>query len=86
MSYITFEMTDLEAKVFEHIAMDPQEWIENCIKHQVELVKDEIVAMEKARMLADPNCTHIPADRDVIVQQANLIPAIERLAQSGQGE
>lgn len=81
MSYITFEMTDLEAKVFEHIAMNPQEWIENAINHQVELVKDEVVAMEKVRMLADPNITHIPADRNVIVAQANLVPAAQRLAQ-----
>jgi hypothetical protein len=84
MSYITFEMTELEATVFEHIAMDPQEWIENAINHQVELVKDEIVAAEKARMLADPNTTHIPADRDVIVSQANLVPAAIRLAQQGE--
>lgn len=81
MSYITFEMTDLEAKVFEHIAMDPQEWIENAIKHQVELVKDEVVAIEKIRMLADSNVTHIPADRNVIVAQANLVSAAQRLAQ-----
>ena len=81
MSEIVFELTDLEATVFEHFAMDPQEWIENCVKHQIELVKDEIVAMEKERMLADPNCTHIPADRNVICAQANLIPAAQRADQ-----
>lgn len=78
MPVLQFELTDLEAKVFEHIAQNPQEWIENAVKHQVELIKDEVVAAEKARMIADPTCTHMPADRDTICLQANLVPAAQR--------
>lgn len=79
MATITFELTDLEARVFEHIANDPQEWIENCVRHQIELAKDEVVAAEKQRMLDDPNVTHIPSTRDAICEQAVLIPAAERI-------
>ena len=50
MPTITFELSDLEAKVFEHVANNPQEWIENCVRHQVELVKDEVVVAEKQRL------------------------------------
>ena len=79
MPTITFELSDLEAKVFEHIANNPQEWIENCVRHQVELVKDEIVVAEKQRMLADPEITHIPATRDAICEQATLPAAADRI-------
>ena len=78
MPTITFELSDLEAKVFEHIANNPQEWIENVVRHQVELAKDEVVVSEKQRMLADPEVTHMPSTRDAICEQATLVPASER--------
>jgi uncharacterized DUF497 family protein len=86
MAQVVFELTDLQAAVFEHFAYDPQEWIENCVRHQIELAKDEIVQYEQARMIADPTITHMPSDRDAIVAQANLIPAAQRLAEQQAGQ
>ena len=81
---IEFELTDLEAKVLAHVCMDVQDWIENATRHQIELAKDPIVEAEKARMLADPNCKTIPADRNQICAQANLVPLAVRLQNGDQ--
>lgn len=79
MAMIEFEMTDFEVMIFEHIAADPQDWIENAVRHQIELAKDEVVEMQKAKMLADPNCQYIPADRDQICLLADLKSAASRM-------
>lgn len=78
MPQITFELTDLEAKVLEHIALDPLDFIENLTQWQARLAMDEVVEAEVARMIADPNCPTIPADKNEIVANAELIPAAER--------
>jgi hypothetical protein len=79
MAIITFELTELEAKVMANTCADVQDWIENATKHQIELAKDRIVEREKIRMLADPNCLTMPSDRNQICAQADLTP----LAQQG---
>lgn len=84
MSYVIFELTELEDKLLAHIAYDPQDWIENVVAHQVMLCKDEVVEMELARMIADPNTKEMPSDRDKIVENANLVPARIRLQQEQQ--
>lgn len=84
MSQIVFELTELEDKLLAHVAYDPQDWIENVVAHQIMLCKDEIVDMELARMIADPNTKQMPSDRDKIVENANLIPAAVRLQQGQQ--
>jgi hypothetical protein len=77
MPQIQIELTDLEYKVLEHYCMDVQDWAENATRHQIELAKDVIVECEKQRMLADPNCTCMPSDRDEICSQADLTPLDE---------
>jgi hypothetical protein len=78
MPQITFELTDVEAMVLAHIALDPLDFIDNLATWRARLAMDEIVEMEIARMIADPNTATIPSDRDQIVQDADLIPAAER--------
>lgn len=78
MPQITFELTDVEAMVLAHIALDPLDFIDNLATWRARLAMDEIVEMEIARMIADPNIATIPSDRDQIVQNADLIPAAER--------
>jgi hypothetical protein len=80
MPILEFTMDDLEVSVFENIALDPQEWIENAIRHQIEVAKDEIVEIEKARMLNDPACKFIPSSREEICSRANLTSAASRLS------
>jgi hypothetical protein len=78
MSQITFELTDLQATILGHIAMDPLDWIGNIVEWQANIATDEIVEMEVQRMLADPTITTIPSDRNQIVENAVLVPAAER--------
>jgi hypothetical protein len=78
MSQITFELTDLQATILAHIALDPMDYITNIVEWQANLATDEIVEMEIQRMIADPNTTSIPSDRNQIVENAVLTPAAER--------
>lgn len=78
MPQITFELTDTEAMVLAHIALDPLDFIDNLATWQANLAMDEIVQSEIDRMLADPNTPTIPSTREEIVQNAVLIPAAER--------
>ena len=78
MSQITFELTDLEATILAHIALDPLDYISNLVEWQANIATDEIVEMEIQRMIADPNTTSIPSDKNEIVENAVLIPAAER--------
>jgi hypothetical protein len=78
MSQITFELTDLQATILAHIALDPLDYIGNLVEWQANLATDEIVEMEIQRMIADPNTTSIPSDKNQIVENAVLIPAAER--------
>ena len=78
MSQIIFELTDLQATVLAHIAMDPMDYIANLVEWQANLATDEIVDMEVQRMLADPATTTIPSDRNEILSAAVLVPAADR--------
>ena len=78
MPQITFELTDTEAMVLAHIALDPLDFIDNLATWQANLAMDEIVQAEIDRMIADPNTTSIPSNREEIVQNAVLVPAAER--------
>ena len=74
---ITIELTEAEAKALSYVASSPQEWAENAVKERARLAIDQIFQMEVARMLADPNTTSIPADREAVVLAADLTPAEE---------
>jgi len=78
MSQITFELTDLQATILAHIALDPMDYIANLVEWQANLATDEIVEMEVQRMLADPDTTTIPSDRNEILNAAVLVPAADR--------
>jgi hypothetical protein len=41
---------------------------------------DEIYNAEVERMVADPDITTIPADKDAVILEANVLSAAERLA------
>ena len=64
---ISITLTEVEVKALSYVMADPQEWTENAIKERARIAGDELVALETARMLADPDVTDIPADRDAII-------------------
>jgi hypothetical protein len=81
MPQITFEMTDAEAMVLEHIALDPLDYIDNLATWRAQLAMEELSSIEIERMLADPNTATIPSTKDEIVLNANVQTAAERAAQ-----
>jgi len=77
MNTFTITLTDAEYKALAHVAYDPQDWIENAVKARCQSAMEEIFATEVARMLADPNTTSIPADRETVVLAADIKTAVE---------
>ena len=67
MRNIVFEITDNEQKVIAHYCHEPQEWVENAVRHLVELAKDEIYEIESQRIFDDPDVAVMSTDRDAIV-------------------
>ena len=79
---ITISLTEAEAKALSYVAYDPQDWAENAVKERARIAMEEIFQAEVSRMLADPNTTEIPADREVVVLAANIKSAAERQAEA----
>ena len=78
MNTFTTTLTDAELKALAHVALDPQEWIDNAIHERCRLAMEEIFIAEVARMVADPSITEIPADREVVVLAADIKSAAEK--------
>ena len=79
---IKITLTEAEAKAMAYVAYDPQEWAENAVHERARIAMDEIFQMEVQRMLADPNTTEIPADREAVVLTADIKSAAERQAEA----
>jgi hypothetical protein len=77
---ITITLTEAEAKALAYVAADPQEWAENAVHERARIAMEEIFQIEVQRLLADPDTTEIPADREAVVLAANLPSASERTA------
>jgi hypothetical protein len=75
---ITITLTEAEAKALSYVALSPQDWAENAVHERARIAMDEIFQLEVQRMLADPNTTEIPADREAVVLASNLPSAAER--------
>lgn len=79
---IKITLTEAETKAMAYIAYDPQEWAENAVKERARIAMDDIFQAEVQRMLADPNTTEIPADREAVVLAADIKSAAERQAEA----
>jgi hypothetical protein len=69
---ITMEFTELDWKCLRYFAADPEEWAKNFVRARIYAAKQEIYQYEVRRMTADPQVTTIPADIDIVVQQADI--------------
>jgi hypothetical protein len=72
MAEYTVTLTEAQEKALAHVAYDPQEWIQNAVSERARLAMEEIFNNEVQRMLADPNVTEIPADRETVVLAADI--------------
>jgi membrane carboxypeptidase/penicillin-binding protein PbpC len=79
---ITITLTEAEAKALAYVAASPTEWAENAVHERARVAMDEIFQLEVQRMLADPNTTEIPADREAVVLASTLPTAAERHEQA----
>lgn len=75
---ITVTLTDAEAKALGYVALSPEEWVQNAATERARIAMEEIFQLEVQRMLADPNTTEIPADREQVVLNAQIQSAAER--------
>ena len=79
---LTVNLTEAEAKALSYVAISPQEWAENAVHERARVAMDDIFQMEVARMLADPNTTEIPADREAVILAADIKSAAVRQAEA----
>lgn len=77
MATYTVTLTDAEDKALRHVALDPQEWIDNAVHNRCRIAIDEIYASEVERMNSDPDITTIPADKNQVVLDADVQSAAE---------
>lgn len=78
---INITLTDVEAKALAYVMLDIQEWTENAVKERARIAMEEIFQLEIQRMLSDKNISEIPADKETVVLQANILSAAERQRQ-----
>jgi hypothetical protein len=78
MNTFTLTLTDAQLKALAFVAYDPQDWIENVVHERCRIAMEEIFTQEVARMVADPETTSIPADREAVVLAADIKTAKDR--------
>ena len=82
MATYTITLTDAEDKALRYVAFDPQDWIDNAVHNRCRQAVDQIYTEEVERMTADPDITSIPANKDQVVLDADIMSAADRQAQA----
>lgn len=80
MNTYTIELTDVQVKALEYVALSVQDWIDGAVKGRCEAAMQEIFEVEYKRMMADPLVTQMPADLETFVEQADILSLSERVA------
>lgn len=70
---ITIELTDVEYKGLAYVAVDPQEWVLTAAQARSQAAMTEIFNAEVQRMLNDPTIKNIPADKEQVVRDAQIV-------------
>jgi len=81
MHTFTITVTDVQYKALAYTAFDPEEYITNFVNHSAEVVIDEIYKLEVERMINDPDVDSIPANKEQVVLDADIMSAADRQAQ-----
>lgn len=80
MPTYTVTLTEAEDKALRVVALDPQLWIDTAVHNRCRQAIDDIYNAEVARMTADPEIDSIPADKERVVLDAQVLSAAERNA------
>jgi hypothetical protein len=83
---LSVELTDSEYAALAHIAVDPQDWFEGMVKLRCQNTIHHIADNEIKRMIADPNISNIPANKEEIftslIASGEIISAAQMNAQT----
>jgi len=82
MATYTITLTEAEDKAIRYLVDDPQDWIQNAAGSQAQRGVDAIYAVEVERMTADPNIVSIPANKEQVVLDAEVLSVVERNEQA----
>lgn len=74
----TVTITDAEEKAFYWEVVDPEEWVEGAVKNKCRKVMDRLYDQEVKRMTDDDSVTSIPADKDTVINNADVKTAKQR--------
>ncbi len=80
MNTYTVELTDIEVKALQYVALSVQDWIDSAVKGRCQAAMQEIFEVEYKRMMADPSVTQMPADLESFVEQAEIESLAQRVA------
>jgi hypothetical protein len=78
MKTYTIEITDAQDKALRHVALDPQQWIQNVVNVRCDVAIDDIVKLEIERRLAAGDT--ISGSKADIVLSAPIESAVEQQA------
>jgi hypothetical protein len=78
MKTYTIEITDAQDKALRHVALDPQQWIQNVVNVRCDVAVDDIVKVEIERRLAAGET--ISGTKSDIVLAATVESAVEQQA------
>lgn len=67
MTKLTIKLNAAEKIALSHVCDDPQVWATNFVRNRCQLAIEEIYLQEVERMVADPDITEIPADKESVV-------------------
>lgn len=74
----TVTITDAEEKAFYWEVVDPEEWVEGAVKNKCRKVMNRLYDQEVKRMTDDDSVTSIPADKDTVINNADVKTAKQR--------
>tara|TARA_R100000458_G_scaffold22104_1_gene19827 strand:+ start:1128 stop:1397 length:270 start_codon:yes stop_codon:yes gene_type:complete len=68
----TVTITDAEEKAFAWDIVDPETWVENVVKEKCRKCINRLYDAEVKRMTDDDTVSTIPADKNTVVNNANV--------------
>ena len=74
----TITITDAEEKAFAWDTVDPEDWVENAVKNKCRQAKDRLYEQEVQLMTDDESITSIPANKDTVINNADVKTAKQR--------
>ena len=74
----TETITDAVEKAFAWDTVDPDAWVDNVVKNKCRKAKDRLYEQEVQRMTDDESVTSIPANKDTVINNADVKTAKQR--------